>query len=97
MVGNHTKYIQLYKIVHILKLTLSKEIICTEKCCQKKNITLIKSFLHCMFERSLGVKYMHKIEIAYVNKNNAESNIHDKKGLYKNANISRNIIIKISK
>ena len=43
-----------------------------------------------MFERSLGVKYMHKIEIAYVNKNNAESNIHDKKGLCENANINRN-------
>ena len=34
---------------------------------------------------------MHQIEIAYVSKNDAESNIHKIKGLRKNANIHQNI------
>ena len=37
---------------------------------------LFKWFLQYMFEITLGVQNMHKIEIAYVSKKNDESTIH---------------------
>ena len=42
----------------------------------KENITVTQKFLHCMSDITIWVQNMHETEIAYVNDNDVESNIH---------------------
>ena len=42
----------------------------------KEYITETQKFLHCLFEKNLGVQNMHILEYAYVNENDVESKIY---------------------
>ena len=67
MILNRIEYVQLYRILQIHDYQYRKKIDCTEEMLSEEDITVMQNFLHCMFERTLGVQNMHTIEIDYVN------------------------------
>ena len=68
----------IFNYIDFYRYTISiieRKSIAQKKCCQKENITVMRMFLHCMFERNLGVKNIHDVEISYINNNDIESKI----------------------
>ena len=53
---------QLYTILQVYDQHYEKKINHTEGMLSKEDITVTQTFLHCMFEKTLGVQNIHILE-----------------------------------